>query len=797
MINISNLNKKFKKNGLTVINNTSLSLPDKGLITLLGESGSGKTTLLNVIGGLDSFDSGSIEYDGYNTAKYNMKNMDKFRNSNISYIFQNYYLINDLSVYDNLKLALEIIDIIDKDEVDKRIKIALEAVKLWKFRKKKVDTLSGGQQQRVCIARALVKPNKLIIADEPTGNLDSENSINIMNILKEISKNNLVLLVTHNKSLANYYSDYIYNLKDGTIIDGYVPEKGSLNVEDNVIYLKDLEKENNVINNNEFNIYNKKENIKLDIICIDGQYYIRSDKPIKLIDQSNLKVLDASKNDLVEKEEKIIYDSSSFENIYDKNKFKRIIKQIKSSNKNYKSSKFKTKIFRFGLVVMGAMFAALAISFIKYSTPDLSSVIYNQNEYIVDRSVTEGNRMFNHQLEELYCKGDIICAGTGQNNVYFQAKYKLDFDDYSEISSNSEKVRIIKYGFNSNKIIYGSDNFSSKSDIIISKKIAEKIHLNLSLNNLIGKYISNQNDRYRIIGITDADDYCAYISNYDILEYNSDYLNPDVLSIVQHKYMTARIFKTNEMIEKYLKSRNFVIEGSYPKNKNEILISENVDKTLYEKHGLKVVGTYTATNEIYLNVLLSEDAYKIFQDMNDFYDLRDISGITFRFKDNNMAKKYSNVKLANDFYTEQQYISIYETNKVLLICTGVLIVILFVYIYFTQHAKLMSNIKEVGMLRAIGASKLRVSSKYGCDSFVEALHTITIGYAAISIITMIIDSITSSLYRYSEPPVYIYSSYVLYVGLIVTYILFFIFGMIPSLLLTRKTPSEIIAKYDI
>ena len=167
MIKTTNLNKYFnkgKRNEIHVVNDANIELPNKGFITILGESGSGKTTLLNVIGGLDRF-KGTIQYDDKVINDYNMTKMDEYRGSNIGYIFQNYNLISNISVYDNLKLQLELIDITDKDEVKKRIEYALSVVGLYKYRKKKPNELSGGQQQRVSIARALVKKYKILICD--------------------------------------------------------------------------------------------------------------------------------------------------------------------------------------------------------------------------------------------------------------------------------------------------------------------------------------------------------------------------------------------------------------------------------------------------------------------------------------------------------------------------------------------------------------------------------------------------------------------------------------------------------
>ena len=217
MIFANNLRKNYGT--LEVINDTTLKLPKKGMVAFLGESGSGKTTLVNVLGGLDSYKSGSISYDDTKFLKYQMDKVDTYRRNHFGYIFQNYNILEDKTVYENLLLALHIIGIYDETECEKRIKNALEAVGLYKFRKKLVGALSGGQMQRVSIARALVKHNDVIIADEPTGNLDSDSTRQITRILKKLSINSLIILVTHDISLANTYADYIYHIKDGKISD--------------------------------------------------------------------------------------------------------------------------------------------------------------------------------------------------------------------------------------------------------------------------------------------------------------------------------------------------------------------------------------------------------------------------------------------------------------------------------------------------------------------------------------------------------------------------------------------------
>lgn len=246
MITLKNVNKyynRFKKNEIHVINDTSLELGDAGLVALLGPSGCGKTTLLNAIGGLDKISSGHIYIDGKKMPKRGSLRKDKMRVLNIGYIFQNYNLLDNMSVYDNVALSLKMIGIKNRFAIKKRVDYILEAVGMYRYRNKPAGALSGGQRQRVGIARALVKNPEVIIADEPTGNLDSKNTIEIMNIIKAISKEKLVILVTHEKDLAHFYASRIIEIEDGKIVDDYEnTHENELDYRiDNKFYLKDFE----------------------------------------------------------------------------------------------------------------------------------------------------------------------------------------------------------------------------------------------------------------------------------------------------------------------------------------------------------------------------------------------------------------------------------------------------------------------------------------------------------------------------------------------------------------------------
>ena len=302
MIEISKVNKYFnrhRKNQIHVINNISLNMENTGLVALLGPSGSGKTTLLNAIGGLDKVQKGKIFINGKKISSKFTGKVDKIRNLNIGYIFQDYKLMENMSVYDNVALVLRMLGIKNKEEIKKRVYYCLEKVGMYRYKNRLAGMLSGGERQRVGIARAIAKAPDIILADEPTGNLDSKNSLEVMNIIKAISKEKLVILVTHEKDLAEFYASRIIEIQDGSIVKDYENKhENELDYRiENKFYLKDfkehqkLEKENTDIN-----IYSdEKQPININIVLKNGNIYIKSNKNEKIEvidDNSGLEMVD-------------------------------------------------------------------------------------------------------------------------------------------------------------------------------------------------------------------------------------------------------------------------------------------------------------------------------------------------------------------------------------------------------------------------------------------------------------------------------------------------------------------------
>ena len=224
MLQIKDIHKEYRTGNLVqrALDGVSLSLRDNEFVAILGPSGSGKTTLLNIIGGLDRYDSGDLIINGISTKKYKDRDWDSYRNHTIGFVFQSYNLIPHQTVLANVELALTISGV-SKSERRRRAKEALEKVGLGAQIHKKPSQMSGGQMQRVAIARALVNDPEILLADEPTGALDSDTSVQVMDLLQEVAKERLVVMVTHNPELAQLYATRIVTVKDGRILSDTDP----------------------------------------------------------------------------------------------------------------------------------------------------------------------------------------------------------------------------------------------------------------------------------------------------------------------------------------------------------------------------------------------------------------------------------------------------------------------------------------------------------------------------------------------------------------------------------------------
>jgi ABC-type lipoprotein export system ATPase subunit len=283
MIKVNDLKKTYGKGTRhkeEVLHGVNFELPETGFVCILGRSGSGKTSLLNAIGGLDVYDSGSVEIAGKTVSHSNMAEMDRKRNEYFGYVFQNYYLLPEHSSAYNVYLGLNSLALSEKEKLE-RVGDALKKVGMLRFAKRLVGELSGGQQQRIAIARALAKSPKVIFADEPTGNLDEESTLNICTLLKKLSKKSLVVMVTHEERLANFFADRIITIAEGNISGDVTEwERNEISsVDSSTVYAGDFEEQN--IKSDSLNVRvltaPGSDPAKITLIIENGRLIVKSD----------------------------------------------------------------------------------------------------------------------------------------------------------------------------------------------------------------------------------------------------------------------------------------------------------------------------------------------------------------------------------------------------------------------------------------------------------------------------------------------------------------------------------------
>ncbi len=342
MLSVKNLTKVYKlgkgkgAKQVLALNNVSIDFPDRGLVFLLGKSGSGKSTLLNSIGGLDTFDSGEIIIKGKSSKDFKQSDFDSYRNTFIGFIFQEYNILEEFSVGKNLALALELQGKkADKEAVEKLLK----DVDLEGYYKRKPNQLSGGQKQRVAIARALIKDPEIIMADEPTGALDSNTGKQVMETLKKLSKTKLVIIVSHDREFAHLYGDRVIELKDGKIINDDTKkeviaeksESGVSFIDDKIIHIKKGQK----LTKKDLDRINKLLESKTDetdtLISFDAKTNSEVKKTAFITEEGNQEVFkDTQPGDIHQSK----YDPKNFKLIRSRLKMKDSIKMGASSLKH-------------------------------------------------------------------------------------------------------------------------------------------------------------------------------------------------------------------------------------------------------------------------------------------------------------------------------------------------------------------------------------------------------------------------------------------------------------------------------
>lgn len=789
MIKLVKVNKyfnRFKKNENHVINNTSFELGNSGLVSLLGESGSGKTTLLNAIGGLDNINSGSIYIDGKKLSRFSYFK-DKIRTLKIGYIFQNYNLIDNMSVFDNIALSLRMIGIKDKEEIKKRVNYVLEKIDMYRYRKRPASALSGGQRQRVGIARAIVKNPDVIIADEPTGNLDSKNTIEVMNIIKTISQEKLVILVTHEKPLAMFYSDKIIELVDGkveAIYDNNHNDELDYRI-DNKIYLKDIKKCEK-ISGDMFNgkIYNESlDNINFTIVVKNGNIYIESDKKVEVVDSnSNIEIVNEhykkiTKDDYIKNK----FDLSILSN--DKKlKYSSIYNPISMIAKGISivlDYKFIKKMLLGGFVI-SAMFILFSISNIAGVMHIDDSDFLKVNKKYYSLNIPKGNIEKINNVKNLLGDGSIIPSISG--NYQIEANTIYQFQDRGvDVSAPVAFTDVI----DKSDLIYGM--MPGDNEVLVDKRVIEnnidkfnspKSIGILSYKDLVGKYLVSGKLKLRVSGIVNCGVKSFYINKKDF----SYLINSEEYANFTSNYRN-------------IKDGNFTLkEGRLPGDYEALVhISEKENNKLnsylnskINNNKLKVVGYYTSpyTND---SIYISDNTVTnlLYSNWSKFY----VYG-----KEDSINNLINNGYEVQSTYEQDRLKFISNRQKSVnnnLLIAGVFLLISFVEIFLMIRSSFMSRIKEVGILRAIGIKKIDIYKMFMGEILVI---TTVASVPGLIIMNSFLKQI-SSVSLISKQ--FIINKEIFIISVIVVYVLNLVVGLLPLFNVMRNTPHKILSRNDV
>lgn len=799
MLELNHVNKYFnkgKKNQVHVIDNTSIKLESHGLVALLGPSGCGKTTLLNTIGGLDKVKSGSIYINGKKINSIFSHKVDTIRNLEIGYIFQDYKLIDNLSVFDNVALVLTMIGIKDKKEIKKRVEYVLNKVGMLRFQKRPAGMLSGGERQRVGIARAIVKDPSIILADEPTGNLDSKNSLEVMKIIKAISKDRLVILVTHEQNLAKFYASRIIEIRDGKVINDYLNDHvDELDYEiDNRFYLKDFKE--HLETNEGIHIYSdQNQKLDIDIVVKNGNIYIQSKtKKIEVVDEnSSIEFVNGHYKKIAKSDiDKYDFDFKNIINNNFKRKYSSILNPITLIIKGFQ------KVFNFpflkkillGGFFLSAIFIMYAVSSIGASLKvDEEKFVTKNKEYlsIISKKVKVDDYLEYQKQEHV---GYIL---PGDSIVNFNVEYK----DYYQTSKNVDQL---KGSLSSLDFIHQEDLIAGRMpensyEIVVDRLTIKNMYSSVdSLSKMAGLHniedmlnrkiqMNNMSD-FTIVGIVDKSSPSIYVDKNLMI------------NIVANSISEGE--NESSIIDYTLYQNDFVLkEGRLPEQDYEVIVnisnkeSMPINKPIKMEingHKLTVVGYYYSKNnyDYYFvnNRTIEYNLVTTKEGLTVYCDSKESCMDEFRILNLNVEDSYTQSK--NEYIKENQ-----ENLKNSIFVASIILFISLIEMFLMMRSSFLSRVKEVGIYRAIGVKKSDIYKM-----FVGEIIAITTLASMPGIIIMAYILKTLSTIKYLNGLFLITPSIVI-VSIILVYGFNLLVGLIPVFNTIRKTPAQILSRHDL
>ena len=852
MLEIKKITKVYVTDGFKqkALDNVSINFRNNEFASILGPSGSGKTTLLNIIGGLDRYDSGDLIINEVSTKKYKDSNWDSYRNHRVGFVFQSYNLIAHQSVLQNVELALTLSGV-SKNERRKRAKKVLKSVGLEKHINKLPNQLSGGQMQRVAIARALINNPDILLADEPTGALDSETSKQIMDLLKEVAKEKLVIMVTHNPELAMEYSSRIIKLKDGVVIDDTNPYDGKNDTKESSEVEKEKSKKTSMnlktaLSLSLNNLMTKKGRTILTAfagsIGIIGIALILSlsnglNSYINKVEEDTLSLypltiekttmdsatfmttlMEVSK-EKDNKEDKVYSNNimsdmlsamAQEQNINDLKSFKSYLESDKSNINDYVSdirytydlninlykSDYKDKIVQ---VNPSTVFENLGLG----SDMSQGFQMGGMSEMNSWMELSDRKEIIDNQYDLVAGKypekyNEVVLIMDKDNQVSDYALYSLGLLDQDELKNSLQKImkgeeiakkEIIKYDYDeiiglTYKLVLNTDYYEKqkspgtsynmwidkRDDTTYMKNVLSKAE-DIKVVGIIKVSEDSQTSTTGVIGYTKA-----------LLDYTVNKINSSEIAKAQLKNEKINVFTGLE----------FTDNVSFDMN-SLTLEQQQYLASLSKEELAAVVKEYTEnasanydTNIQKLGIVDLSDPYTIELYPKDFESKDEIVNI---INDYNAGKDEKDQLVYTDLVgvmMSSVTTIINAISYILMAFVSISLIVSSIMIAIITYISVIERTKEIGILRAIGASKKDVSRVFNAETLIEGLFAGVLGIGVTLLlnipINMVIKAITD-ISGLSKLPV---NGAIILV--IISVILTFIAGLIPSRMASKKDP---------
>ena len=752
LLTASHITKTFDLGEIQVhaLNDLSFEIYEGELIVILGPSGSGKTTLLNIIGGLDKYTYGNLIIDGVSTRKYKERDWNNYRSKKVGFIFQSYNLINHQTVLSNVLLSLNIAGKPKKESI-KLAKKVLKDVGLENYIKKKPKELSGGQMQRVAIARALVTNPDIILCDEPTGALDSQTSIQIMELLKKISKEKLVIMVTHNVTLANKYSDRVIALNDGVITydtSPYEVENYSLKK------IKNKRKTMNKFTSLSLsfnNLLTKKSRTLLTSFA--GSIGIIGIALVLSLSKGTQKYINKIEKNTFSKYPISIMESYiDYQNMFDKEKesckngsicsINDLTNNVVNDNKINSISKFS--------------------NILKQNYENINNYTLDINyNYNIDLNIYKDNKMIENS--SLYFKEFF------NNNSPLLKEYTLIYGKLPE-----------KY----NEIVIVTDeNGKLPLSLMKSLFLNEDIDLSKTINISYEKIIDS---KFKLVSETSY-----YIYENDTWQYIKN--NQDKINDILNKSINLKITGILKLNKDAIISESGFI--GYSKKLinylNDEVNSSNIKKSILENKDINPLTNNLYDENMTYEMLL--DSISI----NDKNPIKiDIYPKDYKSKEKieSIIKKY-NEENSNDkvYYTDYLKVFLNSITSLIKMITyvltafiGVSLIVSSIMISIITYISVLERTKEIGILRSLGASKKDIKNIFKAETIIIGTISGFIGVGVTLLLNKVIDKVIYNLMGISHVT-YLPWDYIFYL-ILISIVLCLISGLAPAKIASKKDP---------